>query len=66
MRIVQQGIDSLLELIKGCRLCFKDFIEIGVLLYPVGKSPCNEAQIPVSFNLLNVPYLVVVKVKGVL
>ena len=45
---------------------FKDFIEIGALLYPVSKSPCNEAQIPVSFNLLNVPYLVVIKVKGVL
>ena len=53
----------MLGFIKGCRFVFKDFIEISILLYPVSKSPCNKAEIPVLINLFNVPDLVVVKIK---
>ena len=56
----------MLEFIKGCRFVFKDFIEIGILLYPVGKSPGNKAQVPVPFNPVDMPDLIVVKVKGIL
>ena len=38
---------------------------IGVLLYPVGKSPCSKAEIPVSFDLFDVSYLIVVEVKRI-
>jgi len=35
------------------------------LLYPVSKSPCDKAKIPVSFNLVNMPDLVMVKVESI-
>jgi hypothetical protein len=31
------------EFVKDNRLRFKDFIKIGVLLYPVSKGPYNKA-----------------------
>jgi len=61
-----------LEFIKGCRFVFKDFIEIGIPVYtrtsfdPVGKSLGNKAQVPVPFNPVDMPDLIVVKVKGIL
>jgi len=41
------------------RIFFPIKMGISVLLYPVDESPCNEAWIPVLFNLLNVPYLLI-------
>src|SRR3990167_985744 len=38
---------------------------IGILLDPISKSPCDKAEIPVSINLVDMPNLVVVKVKGI-
>lgn len=61
----KQGIDRLFDFIEGFRLCFKDFREIGILFDPVDKSSCNKTEIPVPFNLFNVPDLIVIKVEGI-
>jgi hypothetical protein len=37
-RKLKQRVDSLFEFVKSNRLSFKDFIKIGVLLYPISKS----------------------------
>jgi hypothetical protein len=43
-------------------------MKIGILLYPVSESPCDKAEVPVSFYIaklslahVNMSYLVVVE-----
>ena len=55
----------MLEFVESGGFVFKDFIEICVLFYPVSKSPCDKAEIPVSLNLVDVSELIMVKIKRI-
>lgn len=61
----ENGIDCQLDFVKGGRFRFNDFSKIGILLDPISKSPGGEAEIPVSINFIDMPELIVVKVKSI-
>ena len=60
---LRRKMEEYLISLKVVGFCFKDFSKIGILLDPISKSPGGKAEIPVSINFVDMPDLIVVKVK---